>query len=383
MVNNFVSQAEQELTLGFYECKKDMLMSHLCDGLRFKILIILAVNMCTMMVYAEGEQMLKPAPKGWPEEVKAIEYEASIDASQQPMLIYTAQAKEKRPLLVGLHTWSGGYEQAGGEAVYARWCMENDWHFIHPDFRGPNWTPEACGSEMAVQDVLDAVIFMQENHSVDVDRIYLVGVSGGGYSSLLMAGRSPEIWAGVSAWVPITDLGVWWEQCDGKLNYAKHIEKVVGGRPDENPKTIEECAKRSASTYLDKAVGVNLDINAGVTDGHEGGSVPFSHSLYAFNQVVPDKDHIDPDLIEAFYETETLPEGLEKADTDALYGEKQPIFRKVSKNTRVTIFDGKHEIIHTAALNWLAQQRKGKAANWDIKERYDLKTTDNETESGK
>lgn len=358
-------------------------MSNFYDGLRYPFLIMIAINLCATMVFAEEEHMLKPAPKGWPDEVKTIAYEASIDASQQPMLIYTAQKEEKRPLLVGLHTWSGGYEQAGGEVVYARWCMENDWHFIHPHFRGPNWTPEACGSEMAVQDILDAVTFMQENYDVDTDRIYLVGASGGGYASLLMAGRAPEIWAGVSAWVPITDLRVWWEQCTGKLGYAEHVEKVVGGKPDQNQKAIEECVKRSASTYLDKAVGVNLDINAGVTDGHKGGSVPFSHSLYAFNQVVPEADHIDPKLIEIFYETQTLPEELEKAEADVLYGEKQPIFRKISQNTRVTIFDGKHEIIHSAALNWLAQQQKGKAANWVVTERYDLKTSEDETESGK
>jgi len=234
-----------------------------------------------------------------------------------------------------------------------------------------------------VQDILDAVKFMQENYSVDADRIYLVGASGGGYASLLMAGRAPEVWAGVSAWVPINDLQMWWEHCDGKLNYAEHIEKVVGGKPDRNEKAAEECVKRSASTYLDKAAGVNLDINAGVTDGHEGGSVPFSHSLYAFNQVVSKQDCIDPTLIEAFYEAQALPEGLKKAEADALYGKKQQIFRKTSQNTRVTIFDGRHEIIHTAALNWLAQQQKGKAANWKVVETHGLKTSGDASESGK
>jgi dienelactone hydrolase len=359
-------------------------MKTICVALlRQKILIIVAINLCATMAFAEDGRMLEPAPKGWPEDVKTVAYQASIDASQQPMLLYTAKAKEKRPLLVGLHTWSGGYEQAGGEVVYARWCMEKDWHFIHPDFRGPNRTPQACGSEMAVQDILDAVTFMQENYAVDADRIYLVGASGGGYASLLMAGRAPEIWAGVSAWVPINDLKIWWEQCDGKLNYAEHIEKVVGGKPDHNQKAVEECVARSAVTYLDKAAGVNLDINAGVTDGHKGGSVPFSHSLYTFNKVVPEQERIDPALIEAFYEAQALPEGLEMAQADSLYGEKQPIFRKVSKNTRVTIFNGKHEIIHIAALNWLAQQRKSKAANWDVVDRYDLKTSENEDASGK
>ncbi len=86
---------------------------------------------------------------------------------------------------------------------------------------------------------------------------------------------------------------------------------------------------------------MNLDINAGVTDGHAGGSVPFTHPLHAFNQVVPEKDRIVPGFIEAFYEKQALPAGGEKPEADRLYGEKHVIFRKASKNTRVTIFQGK------------------------------------------
>lgn len=323
--------------------------------------------------------------KGWPKEVQSVEYPASIDRSQQPMLIFKAESKEKRPLLVGLHTWSGDYEQAGGEVVYARWCIEKDWHFIHPHFRGPNWTPDACGSEKVVQDIIDAVKYMKNNHNVDTNRIYLVGSSGGGHASLLMAGRAPDIWAGVSAWVPISDIHEWWKQKDMVKNskYARHIEKAVGGRPDQNKKALQECIKRSPVTYLQNASGVNLDINAGITDGHKGGSVPFTHSLYAFNKLVPERNRIDPKRIGEFYENQALPAGFEKADADPLYGRKKVVFRKVYKNSRVSIFQGGHEIIHNAALNWLAQQRKDQPANWKVTVEHDLKTEKKESDSGK
>ena len=332
------------------------------------------------------KSQFKPAPKGWQQAVKAVEYPASIDGSRQPMLVYTAESKEKRPLLVGLHTWSSNYTQAGGETVYARWCIERNWHFIHPHFRGPNWTPDACGSHKVVQDIIDAVEYMKKHCSVDADRIYLVGASGGGYASLLMAARAPDIWAGVSAWVPISDIRAWWEQKTFGGNspqYAKHIEKAVGGRPDQSEKAARECVKRSPLTYLCKAAGVNLDINAGVTDGHKGGSVPFSHSLYAFNQVVPEKDRIPVDAIEEFYEKQLIPPSLPKADEDPLYGKKKVIFRKVSNNTRVSIFQGRHEIIHHAALNWLASQQKAKSAVWNVKTVHNLKTGEDESASGK
>jgi len=323
--------------------------------------------------------------KGWPEEISVVQYDASVNKSKQSMLVYLAKSEEIRPLLVGLHTWSGTYKQAGGETVYARWCIEQDWHFIHPDFRGPNWTADACGSDKVVQDILDAVKYMQIRHKVDPNRIYLVGVSGGGYASLLMAGRAPKIWAGVSAWVPISDIYQWWKQTDeGRYSkYARYIEKVVGARPDQNNKARQECRRRSAVTYLNHAKEVNLDINGGVTDGHDGGSVPFTHSLYAFNEVVPKSHRIRRKQIEEFYKNQSLPEGLEKAREDPLYGKKEVVFRKTYKNTRVSIFQGGHEIIYNAALNWLASQRKGEPAKWEVQPLHDLGTNEKESESGK
>lgn len=323
--------------------------------------------------------------EGWPEQVKEIKYLASADKTLQSMLLRAASDKSKRPLLVGLHSWSGDYRQAGGEVVYARWCIEKDWHFIHPNFRGPNWTADACGSNKVVKDIVDAVAYMKRKHQVDTDRIYLIGVSGGGHASLLMAGRAPDIWAGVSAWVPISDIQAWWEQkrSGSHSKYADHIEKSVGGRPNEVEGAKRECVKRSPLTYLDKAVEVNLDINAGVTDGHAGGSVPFTHSLHAFNRVAAEKDRISRGFIDSFYRQQALPAGCEEPELDSLYGNKNVLFRKVSENTRVTIFQGKHEIIHHAGLNWLACQRRGKPAVWTLENEYHLKTEESDAESGK
>ena len=45
------------------------------------------------------------ASKGWPPEIRTLEYQASIDKTQQLMLVYTPTSKKKQPLLVGLHTW--------------------------------------------------------------------------------------------------------------------------------------------------------------------------------------------------------------------------------------------------------------------------------------
>ena len=267
---------------------------------------------------------------------------------------------EPRPLLVGLHTWSSDYRQ--NNSPYGKWCIEKKWNFIHPNFRGPNRRPQATGSELVVADILSAVEYARKNGAVDETRIYLVGASGGGYAALLMAGRAPEVWAGVSAWVPILDLAQWHAHTSKrKMKYAREIELSIGGKPMAGSEAAAEAMKRSPVTYLAHAKGVALDINAGINDGHSG-SVPISHSLDAFNLLAAAKDRLGADLISEFVKTAKVPAALKgQAPVDAAYGKKAVLFRRQSGAARVTIFQGGHEIIPAAALHWLAKQQRIRA----------------------
>jgi poly(3-hydroxybutyrate) depolymerase len=292
------------------------------------------------------------AQEKWPEAVREIRIPSTADGEIQPALFYAPDREEKKPLLVALHTWSGDYLQ-DSSIPYAQWCIEKEWVFIHPNFRGPNRAPQATGSDLAVQDVLDAVEYTKKNASVDEDRIYLIGVSGGGYMSLLMAGRAPEVWAGVSAWVPLTDLKQWHiDSVEAGREYAQDIVASVGGDPTKDPAAAEECRKRSPLTYLDAAKSVPIDINAGIHDGHTG-SIPIRHSLDAFNLLAEEKDRISEADIEYMVEKETVPPSLKGAEEDPLYGDKKVLFRRKSNNVRITLFEGGHEIIFEAGLTWL------------------------------
>ena len=87
------------------------------------------------------------------------------------------------------------------------------WAFINPDFRGPNRTPMACGSDAAVADIADAVGYAKRMANIDERRIYLLGGSGGGYMALVMAHRQPKgTGSAISSWVPITDLAAWYQR---------------------------------------------------------------------------------------------------------------------------------------------------------------------------
>jgi len=288
---------------------------------------------------------------------KQIAYPSSADGTEQPALFYAPETKEPVPLLVGLHTWSVSYTDPANEP-YAQWCIEHGWGVILPDFRGPNNRPEATGSELVVEDILSAVEYAKGRARVDARRVYLVGASGGGYTAFLMAGRAPDVWAGVSAWVPIADLRAWHEECTkaGRV-YAQMIEASCGGPPGTDPPTDLQYAKRSPATYLRNARGVPLDINAGILDGHTG-SVPISHSLVAFNLVAEEADRISPEDIRHFVEKAETPPHLRATFSDPDYG-RAILFRRSSGNARITIFDGGHEILYNAALGWLARQAKG------------------------
>jgi len=293
-------------------------------------------------------------------QVSRIEYPSAADSSDQPAMFYAPESKAPVPLLVGLHTWSADFRQVGGRSPYGRWCIKNDWAFIGPNFRGPNKRPEACGSQLAVDDIISAVKYARKVANIDANRIYLVGASGGGHMAMLMAGRAPEIWAGVSVWVGISDLAAWHAECrKARLRYAGEIEKSCGGPPGAGDKVDLEYRNRSPLTWLPKAraAGVNLDMNAGIRDGHDG-SVPISHTLRAFNAVAAPSDRISDADIACMVKKAEIPTHLRKKLSDRTYGSKVPLLRKTSGAARVTVFQGGHEIVPTAALNWLSLQKK-------------------------
>ena len=294
----------------------------------------------------------------WPTEVGAIKYLSSADNTLQPAIFYRPNTTDRVPLLVALHTWTGDYLQILNTPL-AQWCIENNWAFIHPNFRGPNNKFEAIGSDLVIEDILSAVKFAETYSNIDTHNIYLVGASGGGHAALMVAATHPNVWAGVSVWVPITDLSVWYEETktlDGQ--YRIFLEQALGGAPGTSSAIDLEYKKRSPLTYLSPSIHLNLDINAGIHDGHNG-PVPISHSLLAYNALVTAEDQLSAKDIKYFVEQEKVPQHLiDPSLSDPSYGEKRPIFRAQSGTTRLTIFEGGHELVIDAVINWLTQSLK-------------------------
>jgi acetyl esterase/lipase len=312
---------------------------------------------------AQNATPTHPSPiKGWQPEVYEAFFPSRGDGSLQPTLCYFPKPDKPAPLLVALHTWQGDYLQP--EPAYSAWCIQKGWAFVHPHFRGANKKPEACGSELVVEDILSLVEWAKQMGPIDPDRIYLTGNSGGGYASMLLAGRAPKIWAAVSQWCGIYDLRDWHTQRSSDA-YGRMLEAVCGGAPGSSQEVDEQFRKRSASTWLKAAAEIPMDLNTGIFDGHKG-SVPVSHSLNAFNELAKPGDQLPRPLIDEMTRSAQVPEAHRFQGHDPLYANRPVLFRKTSAQTRITVFEGGHESVTTAGLAWLEQQRRGKPAVWEI-----------------
>jgi len=241
---------------------------------------------------------------------KELLIKSSADGSLQPSLFYKSETTDKRPLLVGLHTWS--YDRFNQIENMLPYAEHYGFNLLLPEFRGPNLKTnpictEACGSLLAKQDIKDAIDFVVETENVDRENVFLLGLSGGGHMALLMAGFCPEYFKAVGAYVPITDLEKWAEQNPG---YGEQVFACCNG-------DREEMRKRSPISYIDTTAKANLKIFHG-----------------KFDDVVPVSQSIE------------------------LYGE---IMKKYPEaRVFLDIFDGGHEIDMETAMYWIMSQYKNK-----------------------
>lgn len=293
--------------------------------------------------------------------LQEVELISTLDSEVQHVRYWAPNHSEKpRPLFVFLHSWSGNYQQDN-----SRWLTEavkRDWIYVHPDFRGVNQTPKACGSKFARQDILDAVDWARKTFSVDPSRIYLAGVSGGGHMAMLMAGHHPDRFSAVSAWVGISDLAEWYRfhSPDGKpQRYAQMILKCLGDAPGQSKTVDDDYRDRSPVFHLHQAKGLPVDIAAGVHDGHSG-SVPVAHSLQAFNQLaqIYNAPQISEVEMQQLWSDRKLAASTASDLVSAADYPRTVYLRRSAGPSRVTIFEGGHESLPDVACNWLQQHHR-------------------------
>lgn len=293
--------------------------------------------------------------KKWPVQCKIVEIKSTLDNSNQPAYFYQCQTNKPRPLIVSLHTWSGDFEQ---KDTLSWMSIQNDYNYIHPHFRGPNNTFQACGSELVIQDIDDAINYAISHANINLSQIHIIGVSGGGYATLLAYMKTKHRIRTFSAWVPISNIEDWYYESVGrKQKYARDIAQATTGQKFENDDYFfdaDEARKRSPyfmETPVSERQNCKLFIYTGIHDGYSG-SVPVTQSLRFYNKVVHD---FAPDSLNLLISTEEMLRMIESQNTRQMnptrlrHGDVH-FEQKYSDKVQVVVFEGKHEMLPSQVL---------------------------------
>lgn len=282
---------------------------------------------------------------------------SSYDQTKQPFYysVPSDWQESSKPVLIFLHSWSANYKQYKPDWVEA--AEKRGWIFLQPNFRGPNNNPQAGGSEMARQDILDCADLAISKFNADPNRVYLAGISGGGHMTLLMSSRHAQRFSAASAWVPISDLESWYRfhvKDEVVGNYAKMVASLCGGAPGDSSAVDHQYRERSPIHWAKGVGSLPVEIAAGVKDGKTG-SVHINHSLFFFNKLaeIQKAPVVSNKEIDQLWDLGKLSSPL-PGDTknDPAY-ERELHLRRYAGKSRLTIFEGGHEGFAEPACQWL------------------------------
>lgn len=127
---------------------------------------------------------------------------------------------EPLPLVVAFHSWGGSADEVirgdGGQgAFYANGVTDRGWLLLAPHLYrlGEPWHVAVMDVQRRIVELVDAV---RAEYGVDESRIYLIGISGGGYRSVMMAAKYPDVFAAAVDVKGFTNIRDWyWEDHSG------------------------------------------------------------------------------------------------------------------------------------------------------------------------
>lgn len=271
----------------------------------------------------------------WPREFNVVSIDSSFDDAKQSAYTFKASGNSQRPLIVSLHTWSGDYRQNDPLAQFA---LENNWNYVHPDFRGANNKPAACASDAVLSDIDDAIDWGVSQLNADPERVVIVGASGGGHAACAHFLRSKKNVLQYFCWVPITDLNAWYHQGRARNNrYPSDLLKVI----DSTVPDSKQLAKRSPLFMPDLGHQKSIHLFAGIHDGYTG-SVPIDHTIRFWNRLCSERNASDK-LIDVEDILSLVTRSLSTSVQSI--GDRTVYFTESANFGSVTIFDGEHEML--------------------------------------
>ncbi len=301
------------------------------------------------------QKILHSGDDHWPKETIVFQTVSQLDREVQNNHFIKSTADGPSPLVVSLHYWNGDYKTYD---PIAKLALNHGFNYLSPNFRGPNDHPKACCSEYVIADIDEAIEFVINHHNVDVENIYLVGVSGGGYASLCYYLKGNKKIKKVSAWAAISDLEVWYNESKVRgQSFVQNIENCTSCI-ENNTVNYGKMRERSPmywSTQEDKLQNSKLYLYAGVYDGITG-SVPFTHSINFYNKIIKEMGAVNDSCFVTNEERLSLLDSPIKEKEANSIQDRGIFLKKSFGNASITIFEGGHEILHEYAFNELINQ---------------------------
>ncbi len=282
----------------------------------------------------------------WPKHFSQIDIPGNREETYQAAYFLKAPNGPPQPLVVSLHSWSADYTQFDALAP----LVENEgWNYIHPDFQGPNSTTEACLSEMALNDIDNAIQYAINYGNVDLKNIFVVGTSGGGYATLGAYLKTRHHVRAFLAWSPISDLYSWFYQVSyHNPKYSKDILTCTGSLGESLNET--KAKQRSPLFWtIPEKLPQRLEIYSGLDDGYSG-AVPISQSISFYNRIA-EKLGYYTNIVTSHDIIRLLTRGIDRNTFVGSLGERGIFYKQDITSLSLVIFNGGHEMLPSYCID--------------------------------
>lgn len=171
---------------------------------------------------------------------------------------YFCMARANKIILY-LHSWSGDYKQVNS---FTELLNISRSYIISPNFNGPNRTPSALYTDDALARI--ATVLQEARVHTGLERVYLVGYSGGAIAGLNFMGAYPGIVHRASLWLPAFDLAsVALTTIDPTI--VSDMTAAIG-HASTGPNDPDYLARSPRSRMVNMQGPTTIYLNAGVTD---------------------------------------------------------------------------------------------------------------------
>jgi len=117
--------------------------------MRSKSIKLLSIILIALLGYIVAKSYYPLLNFSW-DGFELVTIKSSIDNVDQFAYFHSTSSQNPMPLVISLHSWGASYNHKDHIALLSK---KKDLNYIHPDFRGPNYSQAGCLSEIVLNDI--------------------------------------------------------------------------------------------------------------------------------------------------------------------------------------------------------------------------------------